>query len=453
MNIALFLGRFHPLLVHLPIGFLVLAFLMELLYYFKPDRFGYLNKAISFSLLSGVFGSMASVGAGLMLEQGGGYGNEALAWHKWFGIGVTILSLVYWGLRVGVFLKNKVESILISSVIILMLSLTGHLGGNLTHGEEYLIQYAPEVVKKLAGDTSDSGQILSLPDSPDSVQVFTHLLQPVFQQKCVSCHNPAKAKGKLNLTSYQGLMAGGEHGQVVLAEQPYKSPLFVRTTYPHGHVKFMPPSGEPLTFTEQEILAWWIRNGADSAMTLTEGKASASLAALLMRDYGLDVSPKPFYEQVKVAPIPKGIRTELVKSGWMLRDLAANSPLVDVKLKIKKLEAEQLAQLSNIKQQVTWLNLSENQLKDDMLTTVSQFENLTYLKICNNPITDEGLTSLKSLKHLEVLNLYGTAVTSKSFEVLQKLPTLKRVYLWNTNITDQEIEQLKQMLPDLEVII
>ena len=67
-DIVLFFGRFHPLIVHLPIGFLVLAAIMELLSTFYKKKFEGLSIAISISILCGGFGALASAIIGYMLS-------------------------------------------------------------------------------------------------------------------------------------------------------------------------------------------------------------------------------------------------------------------------------------------------------------------------------------------------------------------------------------------------
>src|SRR5262245_49606798 len=48
-----------------------------------------------------------------------------------------------------------------------------------------------------------------------SVQNYARSVEPIFQEKCVACHNHAVRQGGLNLESYEALMNGGKHGAVV----------------------------------------------------------------------------------------------------------------------------------------------------------------------------------------------------------------------------------------------
>ena len=52
LNITTFVGHLHPLIVHLPIGFLLLAILFELVSYL--NRFKELKVAVPFTLFLGL---------------------------------------------------------------------------------------------------------------------------------------------------------------------------------------------------------------------------------------------------------------------------------------------------------------------------------------------------------------------------------------------------------------
>ena len=87
-----FLGRLHPLVVHLPIAFLPLA----ALFYFlgQRDKFAFLLKALPITLLASVFSSIGAVFFGWLLANHGSYHESTLFWHRWLGIGVMVLSMI-----------------------------------------------------------------------------------------------------------------------------------------------------------------------------------------------------------------------------------------------------------------------------------------------------------------------------------------------------------------------
>ena len=83
------LGRLHILVLHLPIGFLVLAFLMELA---ARRSHQVLRPAVGFSLFWGMVSAVVAAGLGYLLSLDGSYDAELLDWHKWLGIATAALA-------------------------------------------------------------------------------------------------------------------------------------------------------------------------------------------------------------------------------------------------------------------------------------------------------------------------------------------------------------------------
>jgi uncharacterized membrane protein len=145
-EILTFLGRFHPLLVHIPIGFLFVAFMLEVFSRFQ--RYRELRHAVTFILLLGTISAVASAVMGYFLSLSGGYEADTLFWHQWLGIGVAALSVLAYVLKVNAdrwpaFPGGRVYF----PVFVLAVFLTmgaGHYGGALTHGSDYLTQYMPQ---------------------------------------------------------------------------------------------------------------------------------------------------------------------------------------------------------------------------------------------------------------------------------------------------------------------
>ena len=74
------------------------------------------------------------------------------------------------------------------------------------------------------------------------------------------------------ITSKEGIEKGGENGEVILPGKAHDSELFVRVTLPQKSKKFMPPKGEPLTYSELKIMEWWVASGAsfDASLSANE---------------------------------------------------------------------------------------------------------------------------------------------------------------------------------------
>ena len=133
---------------------------------------------------------------GLLIAETGHYIDENLFMHKVFGLSLTAVSFVSWFFRLSFFsnlFSSSLKTVLNISILFL-LTLTGHYGGNLTHGETYLVDYAPENIKELVVKKNKYVEL-----EIDSVEIYNDLIQPIFNQKCVSCHNKEIFRGNLNI--------------------------------------------------------------------------------------------------------------------------------------------------------------------------------------------------------------------------------------------------------------
>lgn len=426
----------HPLVVHLPIGFLLLAGV----FYFlgKKEKYAVLHKALPTTFLLSTLSAGAAAFFGWLLASNGGYDENALFWHKWTGIGVAICSALAFWLSLG----NKKTPAWLVFITIGLLGAAGHLGGGLTHGEDYLIE-------PLMGEKET--EELLLPDQPDSVVVYTQLIQPVLEKKCYACHNDAKQNGGLNMTNWEGMVEGGDGGKII-AHEVYDSELFKRVTLAQNSKKFMPPKGEPLTFGEINILKWWLENGASPEAKLTSMKLTEEIRKTLLHDYDLDTHPKSFVETVKIEKLPDDIVAELENAGWRVNVLAQTNNLLEISPTNKsQISEEKLTVLLKAKNHITWLNLGNTHIANDDLKIIAQFPNLSRLRLENSQVSDAGLEHLTALKNLESLNLFGNEITDSGLEFLQKLPALKKVYLWKTNTTEKGRQALINGKPKLQL--
>lgn len=128
-----YLGKFHPVIVHLPIGALYLTFCLVLLEkFFKnsytiPIRFGLLFSFV-FAVLACLLGYFHSLG--------GDYSEDILDKHMWLGILTTLsIAVLLWAYKHSNYQKYFVPLFVF---VIILLSITGHYGGSITHGKDYL---------------------------------------------------------------------------------------------------------------------------------------------------------------------------------------------------------------------------------------------------------------------------------------------------------------------------
>src|SRR5881296_800170 len=114
----------------------------------------------------------------------------------------------------------------------------------------------PAVVMIMLLPTSTA---LSAQQSPAKPVSFHNDVHPILQRKCQGCHQPAKANGKLVLTSFDHLMKGGEGGAVVEPGKADESPLVDQIS---GNPPAMPKNSPPLSPKEIEVIKRWIAEGA-----------------------------------------------------------------------------------------------------------------------------------------------------------------------------------------------
>ncbi len=88
---------------------------------------------------------------------------------------------------------------------------------------------------------------------------FDRDVHPILQRKCQGCHQPAKANGKLVLTSFESLQKGGEGGEVVVPGSPDESTIVEQIS---GAKPAMPKNAPPLSPAEVETVKRWIAEGA-----------------------------------------------------------------------------------------------------------------------------------------------------------------------------------------------
>ena len=93
---------------------------------------------------------------------------------------------------------------------------------------------------------------------------FEKQVLPILNASCAGCHQPGKLKGGLDVTTYQGLMAGGKKGPSWKPGDPAHSFIIEQVS---GEKPEMPAKGDPLTKAEVELIARWIKEGAKNDST------------------------------------------------------------------------------------------------------------------------------------------------------------------------------------------
>jgi uncharacterized membrane protein len=456
-DLVLFIGRFHPLIVHFPIGLIVLAALMEgVATFYRPLR--RLRSAISFVLFLGAFSAVVAVIAGYFLSLEGGFDPVLLERHMWLGIGVAAMAVAAVVLqalsrrRRSRYLARAYAGMLVAAVGTLVLA--GHLGGTLTRGEGYLTQHLPDSVRGVLG----TGQVRAFRSGItdiDSAHVYQDLVRPVLVSRCVACHSESKLSGGLRLDTSEGLMKGGEHGAVVVAGNPDESELLLRVVLPPSAKGAMPPNGvRPLDVGETEVIRWWIAHGASFEQRVADiEEIPTSVATLFNRVAPPRPERRPTLYALDAPPADPHAIALLRSAGYGIGPVAQDVRLLEVSaVNLRStLRDNELQALLAVAEQVAWLDLSGTRVGDEGIMVLERMPNLTRLRLDRTGVSDLGLRHLSGLKNLEYLNLFGTAVSDAGLEHLTELDRLRALYLWQTAVTDQGVEKLQMRHPGLRI--
>jgi mono/diheme cytochrome c family protein/uncharacterized membrane protein len=438
MNFSELIGRLHPVLVHLPIGILLLA----ALFYFlsKKEKFAVLQPAIRIALFWGVLSAAASCISGLLLSRSGDYDEQLVNTHKWFGIAVALVSLFAYLFHSW---ENGFEKWLVP-VLVLLIIVTGHLGGSLTHGPDYLSA-------AFKTDSSATAEPQPVPDVQEAV-VYSDIIQPIFQSRCYTCHSASKKKGGLRLDKPELILKGGKDGLVIKPGNADESDMIKRLLLPRNHEDHMPPNEKPqLKEGQIALIHWWISTGASFDRKTKELEQPEKLKpVLLVLQQPLPKKGPPDVPEEPVTAADEKVLQKLKARGIVVLPVARNSNYLSVNyVSVDSLTVNDISLLLPLKKQVVWLRLSYKNIADSLLNTVGQLSNLTRLQLDNTPVTDKGLSHLSSLKKLQHLNLVNTAVTGNGIMQLKNLPDLQAVYLYKTKTGSNDWMNLRNAFPNV----
>ena len=294
-DIVLFLGRFHMLVLHIPIGVFVLILLQELaaMVMRRADA-----RSSRFALALGMISAVVAALAGFLLYHGSGddyAGNELAERHLWAGMAFAVAAIATWlaSLWADAMTANPVWYRLMLFATFGIMTFAGHDGASMTHGRDYLTQYAPAWLRGMLGDEEKS----SVPEvvAPVDPVVYTEIIAPILERRCVSCHNAEKSKGYYRMDTYELLVKGGLEGEGLKPGSAAESHIVKLIELPIDDDMHMPPDGKPqVTAAELLVLKWWIDQGADPAKKLSESNATADIGAALKEIAG---------EKQPVAPV------------------------------------------------------------------------------------------------------------------------------------------------------
>ncbi|MDP9048192.1 MAG: chitobiase/beta-hexosaminidase C-terminal domain-containing protein [Bacteroidota bacterium] len=430
-------GRIHPLILHFPIVVLIMAMVLEFFRFrdrFRTERL-YHDFTTYLWLTGAIFAAITAI-MGLFLSKEPGYDGATLQWHKWFGVIVVFVStIIYWYRNAGWYNEKIARSGAVATVLCLVIA--GHFGAGITHGDNFLLAPVWHPSKKLV--------------PVEKALVFRDVVQPIFENKCISCHNPDKIKGGLMLIDEKSVLKGGKDGKLFVAGQPQLSLLLERIHMPEDEKKHMPPANKPqLTADEMKLLYLWIKENAELNKKVTDLPKNDSLRVLASSYLKPAEETEEHYD---FAAADEKLIKKLNNNYRAIYPFASESPALGVNIYNRSLYSiKVLTDLSGIKKQVVSLDLNKMPVKDADLKIIAGFENLRTLNLNFTDVTGSGLNDLVSLKYLASLSLAGAKLDPNAIKGISKLKSLKKIALWDTGLSETELAGLQKTNKNIEFI-
>lgn len=477
-------GRLHPVMVHLPLGLVLAAAVVEVVrgVQRRPGNSPFTPVALALAAVCAA-GAVAT-GWIFATEQ---RESEELFWHRWLGIavagGLIPLAWTAWrAARPGDRAAQQLVPLVRAGVVACALAVAwvGHLGGGMTWGENFALRplmawwrgsngpvggALPGVASGAgagegkgadgAGEASGSGagfpgaaeEGVAFPGAgadgagvgavlaERSVRVvaYTREVLPLLEERCYECHARGKHKGGLALDDPQSLLGQNDIGQwIVKPGDASASLLLARVSLPAGHDDAMPPKGERLTVEEIRLLGEWIARGALLSTDEARGAAVGADTSTSARE---PASAAPPAGQARTAPPVEWPTTAAPE----LTDPARRAL---AELRARGVIAQPLSLRDG------WLEVNASargavfaDADLDVLAPLAPW--VVELNLARTGITDQGLASAARMPALTVLRLDGTAAGDAGVAaVLDGAPDLQTLNLVEARVSDATLRRL-----------
>ena len=409
-EIVKYLGNFHPVVLHLPIG----AFLFTLLL-FAYQKFTKIKLTIPirlgliFSFISAIVSSIL----GFILQFYGEYDNSLVNFHMWLAVITTLLiGLIYFLHK-----KNEDNKYIAHSFVsaVIFMTVTGHYGGSITHGKDYL--KLPEI--------NQTVRFVSY----DSIHVYNDVVSSIIDSKCVKCHNMSKSKGGLMLTSEREMNKGGENGKIFLANNSSDSKLYTYLNLPLNDKMHMPPDGNSqLTENEKNIIKMWIDTGAqfDGFTNIVDDDYSNEILNYL----------PPLVASVD--PPSKNSLIKLIENNFRIERISVESNFIDLKYDGTSFGSKQFNLLLKVSENIQRLDLSNIDFSMINSTKLKKLKNLKYLNLTNTNFNSGDLYNIPEA--VQILILSKNNIEPENLLEISSRPQLKKVFAYDT-VSDDELKK------------
>lgn len=425
-------GRFHPVLLHLPIGLLAGLVLLEAVALARKQA-----PAPRLLVNFAAFAALLAAASGWVLHEEPDYeGGRVLERHEYLGLAVAGCALLAAGLRARGGAAAYRAALLATAALLVP---AAHFGATMTHGEGFLLEplREPEAPPPPVVPEPE-------PHGPTLASYAEHLA-PFFEARCVSCHGERKKKGGLRLDSPAAIAKGGKGGDALVAGDTEGSELLIRMRLPLADEDRMPPEhkAQP-SAAEIELVRAWIAAGAsfDAPFQLAEGQA-------------LPEPPPPPVAEEELGPAPERALAALRERLVHVQTVSAESQelWVDFAAPAAAIRDEDARKLLDpLTDHVAELSLARTRIGDHALETVAEMPLLRRLDLRGTAVTDAGLARLRGHPLLAELVLARTKLTDAALETILELPALERVWLWESGVSAAAVARLRSERPRLQVV-
>lgn len=419
-----FAAHLHPLLLHLPIGLLLAALLVEVAARGNPSIRS-LRRVVHLSL---AVTALAAAGSGWLLGDTGDYAGELVDRHRQLGLVTAAVACVpalsdLFGRTRGLAALRVCGLVLLA----LLVTLTGHHGGMLTHGRTFLSSSAPPFLAALLeGEKPADDDVVALTRGLSDFQQegVEGLAFRAIATRCIECHGPDKAKAGLRLDLPDDLLS------VVVPGSPAESELVRRVRLPRTDEESMPPRGAPLSAEEIEALEAWVARGATFTGLETELERVRTQAA----DEEAVIASLALATGAEIRVLDSG-------SGASANDV---SLAVDWRRSETRPTAESLAGLTPIAPRIVDLRLAGRAFDPRAVAFLPALPRLERAHLERTSVDSSAVAELLArAPRLRVLDLHTTAVDARLLPALHDADHLERVVVWDTALGALATEELQ----------